>query len=358
MNTANQDDTEFERFARQLAGEAGAGERAEFERLVSDPQVRARFEAVAADWTAADIGEGLDVDRAWTSLRSRLTSESTLGVGRKARGAQWWRTSGVLLRAAAAVIVVVGAGLAWNRLSGTADPAAPVSPIVASTKVAERHSVGLPDGTLVELAAASSLRTLPGFGEESREVELAGEARFKVTHDDKRPFRVRTGTAVIEDLGTEFVVRAITREPLRVSVSEGSVSVGRTGTPRGKHAVLQPRDVAILSDTGEVVVSRDVDVERYAAWTSGKLVFDHSPFRDAIVDLERWYDVEFDITDAVLLERDLNVEFNGEPIDGVLQVIGPALGVKLELQGRTVRVAAPARTGLIPPLEVQVGGGV
>ena len=112
-----------------------------------------------------------------------------------------------------------------------------------------------------------------------------------------------------------------------------------------------------MGDTGGVMVSHDVDVERYAAWTTGRLVFSHSPFRDAIVELERWYDVEFDITDATLLSRDLNVEFNGESIGAVLEVIGTALGVKLEQQGRSVRVAPAERTGLIPSPAVQVGGG-
>ena len=348
--------------ARQLSRESGPAERAEFDRLLGAPELRAQFDASARDWQAAAL-PAVNVDRAWVQLQKKLhshTSENTLTATLPLQR-RWWPVSDGLLRAAAVGFVVVTAGVVWARSKAvdTESAAAGGNSVVATTKVAERAQVRLPDGTQVQLGAASSLRTLSGYGGSSREVELVGEAAFHVIHDAARPFRVRAGAAVIEDLGTRFVVRAVMQEPVRVAVSEGSVSVGRSGDSREHQAQLQPRDVAVLGDSGDAVVSRNVDVAPYTAWTSGRLVFTFSDesLRQAIGELERWYDVRFEVADATLLNRTLNVTFNDRGIDDVLEVMGTMLGVHFEREGRVVRVAAPARTGMALSSAPQVGGG-
>jgi ferric-dicitrate binding protein FerR (iron transport regulator) len=170
---------------------------------------------------------------------------------------------------------------------------------------------------------------------------------------------VRTTGAVIEDLGTEFVVRAVMQEPLRVAVSEGSVSVARVGAPPGSAAVLNPRDVATLADTGDALVLRNVDVDRYTAWARERveLIFDNTPLRSVFAELERWYDVKFEVTDPAVLSRTLNAPVAGVSIDEVLQVMNTALELRFERDGRVVRLAAPVRTGMTSQSAPQVGGG-
>lgn len=228
---------------------------------------------------------------------------------------------------------------------------------VATTGVSEKRTVELPDGSRVVLSAASSLRTLGGYGRGAREVELSGEALFTVTHDEERPFRVRTPSgAVIEDLGTQFSVRALPRQALRVAVSEGSVRVTRSASAT-QAVVLNARDVVVLPDTGDPVVSRGVDVEDYGSWAAGRLVFRNTELSQALADIERWYDVEFDVTDSALLSRRVTVTFENEPIDVVLENIGAAVDTKFERQGRRVSVAAAARTSLHGPPSAVVGSG-
>jgi ferric-dicitrate binding protein FerR (iron transport regulator) len=169
---------------------------------------------------------------------------------------------------------------------------------------------------------------------------------------------VRTATAVIEDLGTEFSVRALgTATPVRVVVASGSVAIRRAGQRVGPDVVLEPRDEAILRDTGDVVVAHDVDVDALQAWTSGRLVFRNATFAEAIVELERWYDVDFRIEDNRLLQQHLNVEFSGQPIDEVLSIVGRILDVRFVRRGQMVEVAPAERTGMLGSPAAFVGGG-
>ena len=52
-----------------------------------------------------------------------------------------------------------------------------------------------------------------------------GAARFTVSHDETHPFRVRVGSAVIEDVGTIFTVRRLSDSSAEVAVDEGQVRV-------------------------------------------------------------------------------------------------------------------------------------
>jgi len=231
------------------------------------------------------------------------------------------------------------------------------SGVEAATGVGERRTLDLPDGSQIVLGPSSSVVTRVGDSG-PRDVELTGEAFFRVTHDERRPFVVRTATAVIEDLGTEFSVRALgTATPVRVVVASGSVAIRRAGQRVSPDVVLQPRDEAILPDTGDVLVTHDVDVDALQAWTAGRLVFRNATFAEAIVELERWYDVDFRIEDNRLLQQHLNVEFAGQPIDEVLSIVGRILDVRFVRRGQIVEIAPAERTGMVGSPAAYVGGG-
>lgn len=360
----DQDDTAYERIARQLAGEASESERADLAASLMDAENRAMYDAASAHWAAARPAQ-VDVDAGWARVQARLAAYATaepVKVLELHTRVSWWRANAGLMRAAAVGFVLVTASIVWSRTSGERkmDERGPVpvaTTLVAETGIAQRSVVRLPDGSEVHLGPAGSLRTIDGFGKSAREVMLTGEAVFRVQHDAARPFRVHTGTGVkIEDLGTEFVVRAIVQEPIRVAVSEGSVSVRGMGAR--DTATLHPRDVAVLSGTG-AVVQRNVDVDRYSAWARERveLIFDNTPLRSVFTELERWYDVKFEVTDPAVLTRTLNAPVAGVSIDEVLQVMNTALELRFERNGRVVRLAAPVRTGMTSPSAMQVGGG-
>lgn len=354
MTHENPTDTDFDRIARYLADEMTASERRLFEASLSgDAALAAATADARADWSAASIPAAVNLDAAWIAFQARIrSSDSTvIPIGRKARS--WYGSVAILRYAAAAVLAVVG-GTIWARRA----PDAPPQAVVAATPAAQQRTIDLPDGSRVVLGPASEIRTIGDFTAGARDVELTGEAQFTVVHDEARPFRIRTATALIEDLGTVFTVRAVPQEPVRVSVSEGSVRVRRSGAEDRAAVVLQPRDVVVLADTGDPVVTRGVDVEHYQAWTRGRSDYRNTPAGEVFSDMGRWFDVEFQVTDSTLLARPLNVEFERNSIDEVLETLGQMLDVTFERRGRVITVAAPTRTGLRVAPNAQVGSGV
>lgn len=354
MTHENPTDTDFDRIARYLAGEMSASERRAFEEsLEREPALGAATAQAGAHWSAAIAPASVNVDAAWLAVQARIRSNDgdVIPIGKKSRS---WYSNVTILRYAAAAALVVAAGAIWSR----GGPDAPPPAVVASTPVAQQRTVDLPDGSRVVLGPSSQIRTIGDFTAGARDVELTGEAQFTVVHDEARPFRIRTSTALIEDLGTVFTVRAIPQEPVRVSVSEGSVRVRRSGADDRAAVVLQPRDVAVLADTGDPVVTRGVEVEQYQAWTRGRNDYRNTPAAEVFSDMGRWFDVEFQVADSTLLARPLNVEFERNSIDEVLETLGQMLDVTFERRGRVITVAAPTRTGLRVAPNAQVGSGV
>ncbi len=355
MTHEHPSDTDFERIARDIAGEMTASERAEWDRaLAEDGTLAAARSAALGGWDAAGVADKVDVDAAWGRLRHRLNEPTVVELR---PGRSFWRSSGVLVAAATTVLAVAIGGILWTRRP--VEPVVASSPVRAETVAAQQSTVDLPDGSRVVLGAASSLRTLGDYGATSRDVELVGEAQFTVTHDATRPFRIRTATSVIEDLGTVFTVRAVPAEPLRVSVTEGSVRLRRSGRPEAAAVVLQPRDIAVLADTGDPVVTRGVEVEHLQAWTQGRHDYRNTPAGEVFSDVERWFDLDIQVTDPVLLARPLNVPFDRRmSADAVLEILGETLEVQFERRGRIVTLVAPTRTGLRVEPTTRVGSGV
>jgi transmembrane sensor len=241
-----------------------------------------------------------------------------------------WATSRLTV-AAVALVAAGGLALLGSRVNRGGDP---VAREYAAAR-GRRATIRLADGTSAVLAPGSTLRTLAGFGGQSRDVALDGEAYFVVVHDRRRPFAVHAGYAVARDLGTHFDVRAFAGDTaVQVAVTEGRVAFGDTVR---SPVELRAGDVSQLTGAGNAVVLRHAAVGRYVAWTQGVLAFDNTPLREVAPALSRWYDLQVDIADTSIAGRRLTASFTQTPpLAVVLEAIARSLDVRVDRDGRVV----------------------
>ena len=227
--------------------------------------------------------------------------------------------------------MVVIAGAAGTRLMtsrGMSELAAPRG---------QRISATLPDGSSLTLAAGSRARWSRDFGAAERTVLLDGEAFFDVVHDTTRPFRVRARHSVIEDIGTRFAVRAWTElSDVEIIVEEGRVSVRDTAVISQPHVTeLQAGQRGLLPVSGPVVVSTMPATA--LTWINGTLQFDNTALPEALLMLERWYDVTI-VVDSSLTRRRLSARFEAQPISQLLVPLGVALNARVQQTGSVVTI--------------------
>jgi ferric-dicitrate binding protein FerR (iron transport regulator) len=202
---------------------------------------------------------------------------------------------------------------------------------ILSTPRGGEYQLMLPDGTLVWLNAASSIKYPTAFIGKDRTVEVKGEAYFEVKHDVGKPFRVMAGSELIEDLGTAFNVNSYSDEAsLNTTLIQGSIQIN--------HAeILKPGEQSQMSKDGRIKITNKVDLEAVMAWKNGRFQFNYAPLPDVLRQLGRWYDVDIQINGDLSskkvwgkMQRDLNLS---EVLDGLRDI-----GVHFRIEGKKLMV--------------------
>lgn len=158
-----------------------------------------------------------------------------------------------------------------------------------TTERGRQWSAVLPDGTIAWLNASSSLRYPLHFTSDERLVEMTGEAAFKVVHNAAQPFRVKVGKQVIEDIGTEFNIKAYDDEPeIKTTLIEGSASIS---TPYKKQ-LIKAGQLSTVNNTTQQNSISTADIDEAIAWRKGLFSFRDADIQAVMKDISRWYNVE------------------------------------------------------------------
>ena len=321
--------------AKYLSGNLAESEREDlFSWVDADVRNRAFFEEVIELWSVSSEYEeepfSTDTEQAWARFEGKLHARqdgqapagSPNGHARVVRfpasdisGRQ--SISWAWLRYAAAILLLVGAGLWWY-----ADPLLWWT-VEYQTARGEITQVALPDGSAVTLNGGTELtyRSLLG----KRRVHLAGEAFFDVQRDESHPFEILSGTARTVVLGTVFNVRAYPKEDrIEVYVQSGSVRVEERRPARRdtmEAVVLGAGSSAVLDEVTRELRETAAPQPNATAWKTRVLRFDNLPLAEVIPVLERFYSIEMEVENEEILRCPFNSTIVDKPLDSVLRQI-------------------------------------
>ncbi len=157
-----------------------------------------------------------------------------------------------------------------------------------TTPRGRQFRVTLPDGSIVWLNAASSVRYPVNFPHHERRIAITGEVYFEVARDAASPFLVNINNkADIEVLGTSFNINAYENEEhITATLLTGSVRIRKEGQER----ILKPGQQASLQKN--IQVTENADLEKVIAWKDGFFDFSGVDLEHAMRQIARWYEVE------------------------------------------------------------------
>ncbi len=150
------------------------------------------------------------------------------------------------------------------------------------------YTVYLADGTEVMLNAGSTLRYPVNFTEETRQVELSGEAFFKVAKSHQA-FIVKMGAAEVKVYGTQFNVHARAGENLEVVLVEGSIGFATGGQAEIK---MVPGELLSYDQPANETKVSKVDPRDYTVWTENMFVFKNRSLTRVLAELSVWYGIK------------------------------------------------------------------
>lgn len=190
----------------------------------------------------------------------------------------------------------------------------------------ERREVTLEDGSHVFLNANSSVSFSSDF-KNHRNLELNGEAFFKVARDEQHPFVVRTGTIKTRVLGTAFNIHQKHKNQVAVSVNTGKVENWSAKVPDYK-AVLTKGQQVVFDKSGQQVIST-CKSEDLMLWTQNVIVLDNMSLPETARILENWYNVRIDVDMGPSEDLRLSGKFREETLQNVLSSIAILKDLKI-----------------------------
>jgi transmembrane sensor len=338
--------------SKKLSGEATVAELKELEQLINThPEWQYAIQNLEDLWKHPPKTDHLADEDAYMLHLHRMTElhipfgdglVEPPASGKRVTMKKWYW-------AAAALIVFAIAGFMWiNKDGGNINKEEAIAKSnEVSTRRGSKTRVQLPDGTVVMLNAGSKLTYNKDYGKELREVTLSGEGFFDVKRMTDKPFVIHTASINIKVLGTVFNVKAYPEDKrTETSLIRGSIEVTMKNRPNDK-IILAPSEKLVVENNTVVdkVVNTsngteipDVSINtlmsvnklRYSerdssvaetGWVDNKLVFRDESFEEIARRMERWYDVDIEITDARLSEKRLNGTFEKETIAQALEAL-------------------------------------
>tara|TARA_A100000171_G_C2139891_1_gene154158 strand:+ start:9920 stop:10831 length:912 start_codon:yes stop_codon:yes gene_type:complete len=232
------------------------------------------------------------------------------------------RTLPRILKVAAVLALLVASYVFINSL-----------PTTVTTQLAETKTIALPDSSEVLLNATSELSYKENTWENSRDLNLSGEAYFKVAKG--KTFTVHTPQGQVEVLGTQFNVLGNDKD-FSITCFEGLVAVTYNNKTielaRGKSASLKNGNLQVT----ETFVNKPT-------WVGNESSYDDALITNVLQDFETTYQ-----TTVTTKNIDVTLRYTGsythKDMEAALQTITIPLGLNYTIENETSIIISPKNT--------------
>jgi transmembrane sensor len=245
----------------------------------------------------------------------------------------------VLIKLANGIIVPASAqdtAARWLQIARNAnlDPGGWNTLLVPAGK---SYAFQLGDGSKVWVNAVSELRFPLLFTQPERQVELRGEAYFKVTHQATQPFSVQVNGLTVKALGTEFNIKSYNGESTFISLVNGSVSVENA---KGDHLILLPGESVIADNPNSPLRKERFDETMVLAWMQGVYHYHNEPLQQIAIVAERWFDIQVQLNDPSLA----GLHFTGamdrnKPVNTFFNMLASSGDIRYESKGGKIVIS-------------------
>jgi transmembrane sensor len=314
---------------KYLNKEASPAEESELQQwLDADPEHRQDYQALEKIWRVS--GPVLhryvfDKGAAWEKMESRLVYSPDINARAGAKRLVIPKRWAV---AAAVLLILVSAGW-WYSVKSRTSP----SRIIFAQNA--NQQVSLPDGSIVYLRKGAMIKYTEPFNGKERQVEMSGEAFFQPAHNPGTPFRISTAHAIIEDIGTSFLVKD------QEGADEVIVAAGKIKfmdkARSSNNIVLLAGQKAILKEN-KFIQFATTD-SNFMAWRTGVLYFHDTPLDQAVQDIGDFYQLAVSIAPDLRSEAGkikVTARFEHQSLEELLEEMRLTTGLQINHEKNTL----------------------
>ena len=278
---------------KYLRGKSSADEQNELLHWVRKEEHLGEFQQIKEEWKAEVVKEDVPTEFVsdWTSIQNRMMEQLQQDVQRKQRTLSFFRYAAIFL-----VLVAVPA-LVYILSSDRK-----TNPLVYTTVAADYGQISkvvLPDSSVVWVNSGSTIKYNNQFSATNRNIELVGEAFFKVKHNADVPLIVSNSGLHVKVLGTEFSVSAYPEEKnIQVVLEKGKVELTSTSDSQFRQE-MTPGELASFDKEKKKLAVGKVNTNLYTSWKDGLINIYDLPLSELVIKLEKRYNQKFEVDDAI-----------------------------------------------------------
>ncbi|MFV0325667.1 MAG: FecR family protein [Bacteroides xylanisolvens] len=237
------------------------------------------------------------------------------------------------MKYAAIVAIILSSSLGLYTWLSNPNPESEM--IAIAVKSGSKAEMTLPDGTHVQLNAATNL-AYDVNNSKKRLVKLSGEAFFEVAKNPDCPFSVMVDDLQITVIGTSFNVKTYKQGIVETSLLTGRIKISGGSLP--DEYTLSPGEKAIYSAVDKTLRVSKADAHLEAGWRDNYLIFESAPLIDVIAQIERWYGVKIKLHRTQIAKDLLSGSFRNESIQNVIRSLSIQYNFKYEIHKEIITI--------------------
>lgn len=322
-------------------------------------QNKALYQQMEAAWVLTGRQAESDssvADRPWNHVLHKISVNFPKRTGPIAVSTKY-------LKVAASWIIffLLGSGITYFFLNRQQKLPDYLTEIVAP--LGAKSLVSLPDGTTLWLNAGSKITYKRSFGIRNREINLTGEAYFKVTSDKAHPFIVKTSDIIVKALGTRFNVKAYPDEKtITTTLEEGKVDVQfLTKGKKSGSIILKPNENVVFykessriekeagnktfhlpekidMKPGKAEVYTKIKTELYTSWAGNRWIIEREPLTSLVPKLERRFNIKIIFSDPALESYKFTGIIENETIEQIMSALRFTAPIRYDIEKDTIHL--------------------
>lgn len=274
----------------------------------------AEFQEVKKEWKKQVIQEPIPSEHqeSWNNIQNNLMDRMQSNLKRTERRLHFFRYAAIFI-----ALISIPSILYFSTQS---DSNSSLTYTTVSADFGQISKVLLPDSTIIWINSGSTIRYNNLFSTSNRDIDLTGEAFFKVQENKSLPLVVSSEDLRVKVLGTEFSVISYPEEnTIQVILEKGKVELTSSTHSRFAHE-MKPGELASFNKLRKDLTISNVNTGLYTSWKDGMINIYNLPLSELIVKLERRYNQKF-IVDSTIKDLPYTFTIKNENLNSILSLM-------------------------------------
>jgi ferric-dicitrate binding protein FerR (iron transport regulator) len=316
---------------KYLSGKGSDEEHRDLLGWMREGRHREKFQDVKKEWESEALSEDMpdQSNDAWNIMQKVILEDTQRELRKSTRYLKVFQYAAVL------VAFFFVAGISAKMLGLQFNSNHQYSIIKADA--GQIANVVLPDSSEVWLNSGSYIKYSNDFASSNRNVELYGEAYFRVKKNKKLPFLVTGSPIHVKVLGTKFNVSAYPEDNLfKVTLEEGSVKV-YSEIYDGIDKEIKPGELASFNKKNKTLFVKDVNVDLHTSWKDGILNIYNLSLEEVAVKLDKRYNQKFEVDEDVK-KLQYTYTIKNESLFDILKLMETITPIEAVQEGDVIRI--------------------